>query len=92
MVPRRQHVPDALKTGPITVEAAGAAGLGPDQLGSLNWRRLSRGLYVLTGVKVDLRTHLRALWCRLPDGCAFSHRTAAQLLDIDVGLRTNQPL
>lgn len=87
-VPRRQCVPEPLKRGPITIGAAVAAGLTPDQLRGPNWRRISRGLYVWAAIDAGPGAHLLALRCRLPPGSVFSHRTAARILGVDVALRT----
>ena len=87
-VPRRQCVPELLKRGPITIAAAVAAGLTPDQLRGPNWRRISRGLYVWAGIDASPQAHLLALRQRLPRGSVFSHRTAARILGVDVALRT----
>src|SRR5215831_18483597 len=57
-VPRRQCVPESLREGPITVAAAVSAGLTRDQLRGPNWRRISRGLYVWTGIQTDHHAHL----------------------------------
>lgn len=87
-VPHRQCVPEPLKRGPITIAAAVAAGLTPDQLRGPNWRRISRGLDVWAAFDPGLQAHLLALRRRLPDGSVFSHRTAARILGVDVALRT----
>ena len=87
-VRRRQCVPELLKRRPITIAAAVAAGLTPDQLRGPNWRRISRGLYVWAAIDPSPQAHLLALRHRLPDGSVFSHRTAARILGVDVALRT----
>jgi hypothetical protein len=88
-VPRRQEVPELLKRGPITIEAAAAAGFTRFQLRGVNWRRISWGVYEWAGgTESDLHAHLGALRYRLPNGCVFSHRTAARIHGVDVVLRT----
>ncbi len=42
-----------------------------------------------TGIEAGPLAHLSALCRRLPRGCAFSHRTAALILGVDVSLRTS---
>jgi very-short-patch-repair endonuclease len=66
-----------------------AEGITPYQLRGPNWRRLSRGLYVWSGIDADPPAHLRALCNRLSDRSVFSHRTAARIHGVDVALRTS---
>src|SRR5262249_49558567 len=85
----RQSIPETLKRGPVTVATAVAEGLTPYQLRGPNWRRISRGLYIWSGIDADPRAHLLALRDRLPNRSVFSHRTAARILGVDVALRTS---
>ena len=69
---------------PFTLDEARAAGLGADSLRSSCWRRLGRGLYCWTKLKVE-PWHLLAAWRNLlPPDSAFAGLSAAWLHRLDV--------
>lgn len=77
-------VPVELTHGPFTLAEAERAGLTRKQLRGRTWRRLGSGLYVWAGVADSPRLALMAVHRRLPDGAAFSGRTAAWLHGLDL--------
>jgi len=79
----RPNVPLELTTGPFTLRDARLAGLSADQLRGASWRRLSRGLYVWSGLGQGPAVALAAAQRRLPFG-VFSGRTAAWLHGLDL--------
>jgi hypothetical protein len=82
-MPRLQQIPEQLKRGPFTVAQAERLGFGRQRLRGPNWRRLGTGIYVWGDCETDALAELRAIQCRLPAGCVFSGRTAAQLHGMD---------
>ncbi len=78
------HVPDALRAGPFRSGQALDAGLTRRQLQSDCWRRLLHDVYAWSGLPDDLGLRTAAAALVLPAGAAFSHRTAAWLLGIDM--------
>jgi very-short-patch-repair endonuclease len=59
-------------------------GLKWRSLQTKDWRRLSRGQYSWTAIPDDTELRLRAAEQRLPAGFAFSGRTAAWILGLDM--------
>ena len=68
----------------FTVEEARAAGLQRWHLRSEKWKRLSRGIYVLSEFADAPMIRLQAAARRLPEAAAFSGFTAAWLHGLDV--------
>lgn len=78
-MPRRPVIPNELTSAPFTVTEAHRAGLSRWQLRGASWKRISGGLYVWAGLQVSSELTIAALRRRLPEGAAFSGRTAAWL-------------
>lgn len=76
--------PADLTGGPFLVAQARQAGLRWDDLQTRSWIRLSRGQYAWRGLQADTRLRLRAVHERMPPSYAFSGRTAAWLLGLDM--------
>lgn len=72
-----------LDHGPFTVADARAAGLKWSDLQTRSWRRLCRAQYASTDLPFDVDLRLSAAAQRLPEGYAFSGRTAACLHGLD---------
>ena len=68
----------------ISLGEARAAGLTRQQLRGKQWTRVGYGLYAPSGEPADRVTLLAAIARALPDEAAFSGRTAAWLLGLDV--------
>ena len=81
---RRPAVPPELTRGPFTVAEAERAGLTRQQLEGRTWRRLGAGLYTWAGLPDSPAVTLAAVSMRLPQGAAFSGRTAAWLHGLDL--------
>jgi hypothetical protein len=77
-------VPVALRKGPFTTAEARVVGVTRDQLRGAAYCRLGAGLYRWVGLKETPQLMLRAVARRLPDGAAFSGRTALWLHGLDV--------
>jgi very-short-patch-repair endonuclease len=77
-------VPIELTHGPFTLAEAHSAGLTRKQLRGATWRRLGGGLYAWGGLADGPMLALRAMRRRLPDGAAFSGRTAGWLHGLDL--------
>lgn len=77
-------VPIELRGGPFTVATARDAGLKWDNLQTRHWKRMARGQYSWTGLPDDIDLRLRAAEHRLPPSYAFSGRTAAWILGLDM--------
>src|SRR5689334_10331993 len=77
-------VPAELRAGPFTVPEARNHGLRWRSLQTASWRRLSRGQYVWIDIPDDTELRLRAAQKRLPNPSAFSGRTAAWILGLDL--------
>lgn len=80
----RLSIPAELRKGPFFVDDARRAGVSWEGLQAATWTRLSRGQYTWTGLERDVRLELQALEQRLPSESAFSGRTAAWLLGLDM--------
>jgi very-short-patch-repair endonuclease len=80
----RWAVPAELRAGPFTVPQARNLGFTWRSLQSNGWRRLSRGQYAWTQIPDDIELWLRAAQQRLPGLSAFSGRTAAWILGLDL--------
>lgn len=83
----RLRIPTELKSGPITVAEARAVGVTWTHLQTTSWTRLSRGQYAWKGLEGDVELDLRAVELRLPREYAFSGRTAAWILGLDMSPR-----
>jgi very-short-patch-repair endonuclease len=81
---RAPFVPDELKAGPFSVAQALRYGVSARQLRGASWRRMSRGLYVWAPLADAPLARLQAVRRGLPDGAAFSGRTAAWLYGLDL--------
>jgi very-short-patch-repair endonuclease len=77
-------VPAELRAGPFTVPDARNHGLKWRSLQTNSWRRLSRGQYAWTEIPDDTELRLKAAQKRLPNQFAFSGRTAAWILGLDL--------
>jgi len=73
-----------LRGGPFAVARARDAGLKWDNLQTRQWRRTARGQYVWSGLPDEIELKLRAAEQRLPPEYAFSGRTAAWILGLDM--------
>ena len=82
----RSSVPVALRSGPFTTSEASGVGVTRDQLRRPAYRRLGSGLYRWVGLKESPQLLLAALARRLPDGAAFSGRTALWLHGLEAVL------
>ena len=80
----RLPIPDPLRAGPFTVAQARQAGMRWRSLQTSSWRRLSRGQYAATALTDDVALRLSAAQQRLPIEAAFSGRTAAWILGLDL--------
>lgn len=83
-VSRHAIVPDELRNQPFTIEQARAYGLTRDHLRSPVWRRISRGWYRWVGCDLTEEMRLETIRRMVPPDSAFSGRTAARLLGLDV--------
>jgi len=83
-VAARRLVPEHLMRAPFTLEAARRAGVSREQLQTAAWRHLRYGLYAWAGLSVTPKLILSALHLRMPEGAAFSGRTAAWLHGLDL--------
>lgn len=81
---RHCYVPEELKNQPFTVEQAKAYGLTRDHLRGAQWRRISRGWYRWAGCDLTEGLRLEMVRRMVPPDSAFSGRTAARLLGLDV--------
>ncbi|HEY8643851.1 MAG TPA: DUF559 domain-containing protein [Candidatus Dormibacteraeota bacterium] len=77
-------MPEDLMQAPFTLEDARRAGISREQLQTAAWRHLRYGLYAWAGLSVTPMLILSALHLRMPDGAAFSGRTAAWLHGLDL--------
>lgn len=80
----RWAVPAELQMGPFTVPEARNRGFTWRNLQTKSWRRLSRGQYASTEIPDDIELRLKAAQQRLPGRFAFSGRTAAWILGLDL--------
>ena len=78
------EVPTELRAGPFTVPEARNLGLPWRSLQTRSWQRLSRGQYASTQIPDDIELRLKAGQQRLPHQFAFSGRTAAWILGLDL--------
>ncbi|MCD9154669.1 DUF559 domain-containing protein [Aeromicrobium duanguangcaii] len=69
-------IPSSLQGRPFTVAEARAAGLTDRQLGHSRFRRLFRGVYVVSDGEVDRGQWLAAALLAGPQDAAISHRSA----------------
>jgi hypothetical protein len=76
--------PIHLRGGPFAVARARDAGLSWDNLQTRHWRRTARGQYAWSGLPDEVELKLRAAEQRLPSEYAFSGRTAAWILGLDM--------
>lgn len=76
--------PAELRTGPFTVPEARNLGLTWRSLQTKTWQRLSRGQYASNQIPHDMELRLKAGQQRLPRQFAFSGRTAAWILGLDL--------
>ncbi|MBO0702468.1 MAG: DUF559 domain-containing protein [Candidatus Dormibacteraeota bacterium] len=81
---RHCHVPEELKNQPFTLEQARTYGLTRDHLRGSAWRRVSRGWYRWAGCTPTEEVLLETIRRMVPPDSAFSGRTAARLLGLDV--------
>lgn len=81
---RHCYVPEELKNQPFTVAQARAYGLTRDHLRGTAWRRISRGGYRWAGCDPSEELRLETIRRMVPPDSAFSGRTAARLLGLDV--------
>lgn len=86
-MPVKPFVPPALRSRPFTAAEASRAGVTRRQLRGSAYRRLGAGLYRWVGLKENPLLILSAVARRLPDGAAFSGRTALWLHGLDEVLR-----
>jgi very-short-patch-repair endonuclease len=80
----RCAAPAELRAGPFTVPEARNHGLKWRSLQTNSWRRLSRGQYAWTDIPDNTELRLEAAQKRLPNPFAFSGRTAAWILGLDL--------
>lgn len=78
------YVPIELRGGPFSVARARDLGLKWDNLQTRRWKRTARGQYAWTGLPDDIELRLRAAEQRLPSVSAFSGKTAAWILGLDM--------
>lgn len=78
------RVPVELTQGPFTLAEAERAGLTRKQLRAATWRRLGGGLYAWAGLTEGPMLVLAGIRRRLPEGVAFSGRTAGWLHGLDL--------
>ena len=83
-MPLKHAVPVALKTPPFTAAEASGLGVTRGQLRGPSYRRMGSGFYRWVGLKESPQLILAAVAGRLPDGAAFSGRTAAWLHGLDL--------
>jgi very-short-patch-repair endonuclease len=84
-MPRAVHRPPQLRHGPFRSRDAIAAGLlTPDQLRSVAWRRLGRGVYIDAELAVTPLVRIRAAELWLPAEAAITARSAAQVWGVDL--------
>jgi len=83
-MPHGRPVPAALRGGPFKIVDALSLGVTRRQLRGARYRRLGAGIYRWVGLQESPATLLRAVARRLPDGAAFSGRTAAWLHGLDM--------
>ncbi len=81
---RHCYVPEELKNQPFNLEQAHAYGLTRDHLRGTEWRRISRGWYRWAGCDLTEEMRLETIRRMVPPDSAFSGRTAARLLGLDV--------
>lgn len=81
---RHCYVPEELRNQPFTLEQARAYGLTRDHLRGTAWRRISRGWYRWAGCSPSEELRLETIRRMVPPDSAFSGRTAARLLGLDV--------
>lgn len=81
---RHCTVPETLTHGPFTLQEALAAGLTRSQLRGSAWRRISFNWYRWAGCVLTEEMVLTTIHRGLPEGSAFSGRTAARLHDLEV--------
>ena len=77
------EIPQALTTGPFTLQCAAGAGLSAKVLRGRRFRRLFRGVYVVATVEPTLRTWIAAALLLLPADAVVSHLTALRLWGFD---------
>jgi hypothetical protein len=80
----RNSVPVELRIGPFTSAEASDVGVTRDQLRGAAYRRLGSGLYRWAGLKESPLLKLTAVARRMPDGSAFSGRTALWLHGLEL--------
>lgn len=83
-MPLRSSPQLELRRGPFTVADARRVDVRWDHLQTKMWTRLSRGQYAWVGLPQDARLTLQAVTQRVPAEYAFSGRTAAWLLGLDM--------
>jgi hypothetical protein len=80
----KPFVPVALQTRLFTFAEAAKAGITRSQLRGASYRRIGSGFYRWAGLQEGPQLMLSAFARRLPDGAAFSGRTATWLHGLDV--------
>ena len=80
----RSIIPAELKRRPFSVTEAYRAGFTWDGLQTRTWVRLSWGQYAWSRLRRDIILELHAVARRVPSAYAFSGRTAAWLLGLDM--------
>lgn len=83
-------MPVNLKRRPFFVSDARRVGVSWQDLQSKSWKRLSYGQYAWIGLTQDVRLMLMATAQRMPVDYAFSGRTAAWILGLD--MRPDEPV
>ena len=73
-----------LHNRPFFVADARRVGLSWNDLQTKSWKRLAYGQYAWAGLRQDVRLRLEAVAERMPRGYAFSGRTAAWILGLDL--------
>lgn len=77
-------IPPQLRSGPFTVAEAQGAGLTWRQLQGTKWRRVGPGQYAWNAIRDTPLLRMRAVRDRLPQGGAFSGRSAGWLHGLDL--------
>lgn len=83
-MPKVPRIPRALTRGAFTLADARQKGIDRWHLRGTSWRKLGAGTFVAARIVDSPQLRLNAANLRLPDGAAFSGRTAAWLHGLDV--------
>jgi len=82
---RTAEVPEALRSGPFTLDLANRHGVSKRTLGGPSYTRLFRGVYIWVGLEVSMVTWVRAALLVLPDDAVASHVTALWIYGVEIG-------